>query len=123
MFAVLGNSNMFQKSLAHGPAPITTCSQSIVPLSVSTPVTALLLLPLLKPVTFTWDYRDDSLNKGKKDVGFIAQDLQEVDDEYTKLVYDANPDKLEATYGRLIPILVKAVQDLSKKVKELENNK
>jgi hypothetical protein len=75
----------------------------------------------LKPVTFTWNHRDNSLNKGKKDVGFIAQDLQEIDDEYTKLVYDSNPDKLEATYGRLIPILVKAVQELSEKVKELEN--
>ena len=53
MFAVFGSSNIFQKSLAHGPAPITTCSHSIVPLSVSTPVTALLLLPLLNPVTFT----------------------------------------------------------------------
>ena len=42
MLAVLGSSNMFQKSLAQGPAPITTCSQSIVPLTVSTPVTALL---------------------------------------------------------------------------------
>jgi hypothetical protein len=49
MFAVFGSSNIFQKSLAQGPAPITTCSQSIVPLSVSTPVTALLLLPLLNP--------------------------------------------------------------------------
>ena len=53
MFAVFGSSSIFQKSLAQGPAPTTTCSHSIVPLSVSTPVTALLLLPLLKPVTFT----------------------------------------------------------------------
>ena len=44
---------MFQKSLTQGPAPTTTCSHSIIPLSVSTPVTALLLLPLLNPVTFT----------------------------------------------------------------------
>ena len=43
---------MFQKSLTHGPAPTTTCSHSIIPLSVSTPVTALLLLPHLNPVTF-----------------------------------------------------------------------
>ena len=53
MSVVFGSSNIFQKSLTHGPAPITTCSQSIVPLSVTTPVTALLLLPLLKPVTLT----------------------------------------------------------------------
>jgi len=34
-----------------GPTATITCSQSIVPLEVTTPVTALLLLPLLKPVT------------------------------------------------------------------------
>ena len=40
MCAVFGSSNIFQKSLTQGPAPTTTCSHSIVPLSVSTPVTA-----------------------------------------------------------------------------------
>jgi hypothetical protein len=38
-----------------------------------------------------------------------------------KLVYDENPEKLEASYGKLIPILVKAVQELAAKVKQLEN--
>ena len=75
----------------------------------------------LKPVTFEWDRRDGA-KKGLKDVGFVAQDLQEVDDEYTRLVYETNPEKLEATYGRLIPVLVKAIQDLSAKVKALENS-
>merc|ERR1712086_715515 len=36
-----------------GPAPTTTCSHSIIPLSVSTPLTALLVLFFLKPVTVT----------------------------------------------------------------------
>jgi hypothetical protein len=74
----------------------------------------------LKPVTFEWDQRDGN-RSGVKDVGFIAQDLQEVDDEYTRLVYESNPEKLEATYGRLIPIMAKAIQELSAKVKQLEN--
>ena len=73
----------------------------------------------LKPVTFEWDQRDGN-RSGVKDVGFIAQDLQEVDDEYTRLVYESNPDKLEATYGRLIPIMAKAIQELSAEVKELK---
>ena len=34
-----------------GPAATITCSQSIVPFEVIIPVTALLLFPLLKPVT------------------------------------------------------------------------
>jgi len=36
------------------------------------------------------------------------------------LVYDENPDKLEISYGKLVPILVKAVKELSDKVKALE---
>jgi hypothetical protein len=73
----------------------------------------------LKPVKFDWDTRDGS-KKGIKDIGFIAQDLQEVDDEYTNLVYNSNPEKLEASYGRLVPVLVKAVQELSAEVKQLK---
>jgi len=84
----------------------------------------------LKPKKFVWDNRAEtdgegkefySSNKGKKDIGFIAQELQTVDDDYLNLVYDANPEKLEATYGKLIPVLVKAIQDLSAKVTALEN--
>ena len=84
----------------------------------------------LKPKRFVWDNRaeirlvDDeegnriveeeyfSANKGKKDVGFIAQELQTVDDEFLNLVYDLNPEKLEASYSKLIPVLVKAIQEL-----------
>jgi outer membrane murein-binding lipoprotein Lpp len=36
------------------------------------------------------------------------------------LVYESNPDRLEAKYGNLIPVLAKAVQELSAKVAELE---
>jgi hypothetical protein len=78
------------------------------------------LVDSLKPVKFEWDTRDGA-KKGVKDLGFIAQDLKELDDEYLGLVYGENPDKLEASYGRLIPVLVKAIQDLSAKVTELED--
>ena len=76
----------------------------------------------LRPVTFDWNNRDESENKGKKDVGFIAQELQKIDDESLRLVYSENPDKLEASYGRLIPVMVKAIQELTAKVEMLENN-
>ena len=78
------------------------------------------LVESLKPVTFEWDTRDGA-KKDIKDLGFIAQDLKELDDDYLGLVYDENPEKLEASYGRLIPILVKAIQELSAEVKELKN--
>ena len=58
------------------------------------------------------------------EAGFIAQDFQQVqkdnDADYLKLVMDENPDRLEASYGKLVPILVKAIQELSTKVKALE---
>jgi len=74
----------------------------------------------LNPVTFDWNTRDGS-RKGKKDLGFIAQELDAVDDEYTQLVYKSNPDKLEASYGRLVPVLVKAIQELKQEIEHLKN--
>ena len=74
----------------------------------------------LNPVTFDWNTRDGS-RKGKKDLGFIAQELDAVDDEYTQLVYKSNPDKLEASYGRLVPVLVKAIQELKQEIEQLKN--
>jgi hypothetical protein len=92
----------------------------------------------LQPKQFVWDNRTEtavtkdeegndvteeihSANKGKKDFGFIAQDVQPLDNDVLRLVYDENPDKLEMSYGKLVPILVKAVKELSDKVKALEN--
>ena len=77
------------------------------------------LVKSLKPVTFEWDTRD-GVKKGVKDLGFIAQDLKELDNEHLGLVYSENPEKLEASYGRLIPVLVKAIQDLSKEIELLK---
>lgn len=79
----------------------------------------------LKPVEFVWDDRDNERKRDVKDFGFIAQDLKKSQEdadlaETLKLVYEANPDKLEAFYGKLVPILVKAIQDLSAKVEALE---
>jgi trimeric autotransporter adhesin len=78
------------------------------------------LVKSLKPVTFEWDTRD-GVKKGVKDLGFIAQDLKELDNEHLGLVYSENPEKLEASYGRLIPVLAQAIKDLAAKVEQLEN--
>jgi hypothetical protein len=82
----------------------------------------------LKPVEFVWDERAEEGKHNVKDFGFIAQDLKKSQEdanlaETLKLVYEENPEKLEASYGKLIPILVKAIQDLSAKVEILEANK
>jgi len=77
------------------------------------------LISQLQPVTFDWNMRDGA-KVGQKDLGFIAQELQEVDDENLQLVYDNNPDRLEASYGRLIPVLVQAIKDLKAEVELLK---
>jgi hypothetical protein len=80
----------------------------------------------LRPVEFVWDERDEEGRHDIADFGFIAQDLKASQEDadmadVLKLVYESNPEKLEASYGKLIPILVKAVQELSAEVKQLKN--
>jgi len=80
----------------------------------------------LRPVQFDWATRDGS-RKGRKDFGFIAQELDQVEEtfdcrEYTRLVHKDNPEIWEADPMKTYPILVKAVQELSERVAFLENN-
>lgn len=80
----------------------------------------------LNPVKFVWDDRNEEGKHDIADSGFIAQDLQALENKYDaadvlKLVYDENPEKLEASYARLIPVLVQAIKDLAAKVEALEN--
>ena len=77
----------------------------------------------LAPVSFDWDMRDGG-KVGVADTGFIAQDLQKVQIDtgitIPGLVFDENPDRLEAAYGKLVPVLVQSIKELSAKVTELE---
>jgi len=82
----------------------------------------------LRPVTFKWDKREwyeSGIPDGtKKDsatqVGFIAQELKQLQEEtktqYLKLVYESNPEKLEATPGNLFIPLIKSVQEIADKI-------
>ena len=76
----------------------------------------------LTPRQFKWQTRDGNNKDGLIRAGFIAQELQEAqkDYEFLDLVMDNNPDKLEAKQEHLIPVLVKAIQELSAKVTALE---
>lgn len=69
----------------------------------------------LRPVSFMWNMRDG----GKVDVpefGFIAQELQSAQSStgitVPNLVDAENPDRLEASQSTLLPVLVKAIQEL-----------
>ena len=77
----------------------------------------------LKPVEFDWNTRDGA-KVDVPDMGFIAQDLLAVQEEtgidIPNLVYKENPEKLEAAYGTLIPVLVQAIKELSEEVRQLK---
>jgi hypothetical protein len=82
----------------------------------------------LKPVSFTWNTRDKA-KVGIKSAGFIAQDLLALQQKSEignnlDLVSQENPEKLEARYNNLLPVIVKAIQEESaekdKKIADLE---
>lgn len=71
----------------------------------------------LRPVKFKWNQRDGG-RVGLDDLGFIAQESLETVDKYNAdwmgLVEHQNPEHFEMSPGKLIPVLVKAVQDLKR---------
>jgi hypothetical protein len=78
----------------------------------------------IKTRQFNWDRREwyeNNISDGSKmleqpTAGFIAQELDELQNsenaEWLNLVLKDNPEKLEATPGNLLPVIVKAIQDL-----------
>lgn len=76
----------------------------------------------LRPVKFVWNQRDGN-RVGLVDYGFLAQELAvaETGNEWLGLVSHTNPDRLEASPGKLIPVLVKAIQELTTRLAQLED--
>ena len=71
----------------------------------------------LRPVSHTWI---GSTNQ-KKSLGFIAQEVEEVIGELVNTSMDGEREIKALDYNGLIPVLIKAVQELSEKVKQLES--
>ena len=94
--------------------------------------TGLELILALRPVKFTWNMRDYG-NVGNKDIGFIAQEVDKVqniagESDNIKLVNTNNDDQYWMQRDNLIPILVKAIQQqqtqielLKERILKLEN--
>ena len=81
----------------------------------------------LKPVQFDWDRRD-GISGRKKDMGFLAQDLDDARkkhgiEDYLDIVYKENPEALEAAYGKLLPILVQALKEQQAEIDLLKKKK
>jgi hypothetical protein len=120
----LGNSSI--TTLRCAVTSITSLSDARDKKDVTDLRAGLEFIKALRPVEFVWDDRDENGKHDINDFGFIAQELKSAQEDaemsdVLKLVYDENPDKLEASYGKLIPILVKAIQELTAKVELLEN--
>jgi hypothetical protein len=130
----LGNSSV--TSLRCAVTTITAISDVRDKKDIEDLLVGLDFINKIRPVKFTWNMRPDietdasgniteihSTKNGDVEAGFIAQELDAVQDatnnEWLNLVYKDNPERLEATQGKLLPILVKAIQDLSAKVDSL----
>ena len=71
------------------------------------------------PITITEEFV--AKEKGTIGFGFIAQELQEVDNEVLQLVNDSNEDSLRINYSKLVPVLVKAIQELKEEIEILKS--
>ena len=133
----LGNSSI--TSLRCAVTSITSLSDERDKSEIKDLEYGLAFIDALQPREFVWDNRPEtklvkdiengtetevefySSNKGKKDFGFIAQEVRELDNDTLRLVYSENEDKLELSYGKLVPILVKAIQELKEEVELLKS--
>ena len=117
----LGNTSI--SALRCQVTTITSLSDARDKTNVSELTAGLNLVNALRPVAFEWAMRDGG-KVGDHDTGFIAQELQVAQESVgvtiPGLVYADNPDRLEAGYGKLLPVMVKAIQELSAKVDQLQ---
>lgn len=119
----LGNTNV--NSLRCNVQVITSLSDKRDKKDILEISEGLEFIDKLKPVTFTWNQRDGG-RVGIKSAGFIAQDLLELQNdsligENLDLVSDDNPDQLEARYANLMPIMIKAIQELKAEIELLKS--
>lgn len=131
-----GSTTTISDEITLGNSSITAlrCAvQTISSLSDARDKDEIVTLPLglsfinsLNPVAFTWKTREGAKRDGKRDCGFIAQDLLKAQEdcgeaEMLNLVLQNNPDKLEASYGRLMPVVVQALKEASAEIEKLKD--
>ena len=117
--------NQFVSLLRCNVQTITSLSDSRDKKNIQDLTLGLDFITKLKPRQFNWDRRDwyeGNISDGSKTqetptAGFIAQEFDEIQKsenaEWLNLVLKDNPEKWEATYGNLLPVMVKAIQELA----------
>jgi hypothetical protein len=80
----------------------------------------------VRPVTFTWNMRDGA-KVGVKESGFIAQELEQTLNNsdlrewlHDLMISDPDRNRLEAAPGKLLPLIIRALQEHEQKIAELE---
>lgn len=78
----------------------------------------------VRPVSFTWNRRDKAQGT-RRQVGFIAQELYDVELKHsstktTGIVDFTNPDSLSVAPAKMLPMAIRAIQQLSDKIDALE---
>ena len=124
----LGNSSV--ATLRCAVTSITSLSDERDKTDIKDLEYGLAFIDALQPREFVWNNRAEtnkdgeeffSSNKGKKDFGFIAQEVKELDNDTLRLVYEENPEKLELSYGKLVPVLVQAIKELKAEIELLKS--
>jgi hypothetical protein len=117
----LGNDSV--ETLRCGTATITTLSDRRDKTNIKDNIYGIDFIEKLRTVEYTWKTREGSAKDGSVRVGFIAQELKDAmkegENSVLDLVHEVNPERLEIKSGNLVPILVKAVQELQQQVIEL----
>ena len=99
----------------------TTASDSRLKTDISTINDALGTVGKLRGVSYKW------LRNGQKDIGVIAQEVEEVVPEVVKtkttLGLDGEEEMKTVDYGKLVGVLINAINELKAEVEELKGGK
>lgn len=75
-------------------------------------------LQALRPVRFTWNERcPNPGRRGTRDLGLVAQEVQA---QLPDIVRVDKEELLQVRYEKLIPYMLKAIQELTEEVKQLK---
>ena len=65
--------------------------------------------------------RENPVGTGNKKYGFSAQEILELEGDNNVIIDNHDPENLKLTELHLMPVLVNAIKELTKKVKDLED--
>ena len=73
----------------------------------------------MNPVEFDWREGHEEVHSNSgKDIGFIAQEIEKIQPELT----GEHKDFKTLDYGKLTPLIVGAIQDLTKEIREIKKH-